>query len=148
MKIFIASDHKGITVKKIICNFLENQNINYEDFSPENKIFDDYPDYANKVSEAINKTKNIGILICGTGIGMSITANKHKNIRAALCHTVTDAKYSRAHNDANILVLSSKISSNNIKKIVKTFLNTKFEKGRHLRRINKIKKIEKTTFKN
>ena len=100
----------------------------------------DYPDYAHKLSKIIKKNDNtIGILICGSGQGMIMTANKHKNIRAALCYDVKSTKLSRLHNDANIITLGSRlISKKNAIKYINIFLKTKFEGGRHLRRIKKI----------
>lgn len=142
-KIFIASDHAGVNIKKKITKHLENLEIKFEDFSPTNTPTDDYPDFAFKVSKEVAQKKALGILICGSGIGMSISANKIKGIRAALCRNIEDAKFSRLHNDANILVLNSKTPKNTLYNMIEIFLNTPFEKGRHLRRINKIKKIEK-----
>lgn len=142
MKIIIASDHAGEIVKKQILKIFEKNKQEYEDESPRNTKTDDYPDFAKKVSKKITpKTK--GILVCGTGIGMSIAANKHKGIRAALCKNERDAELARKHNDANILVLSGKTKKTDLEKIIKKFTKTKFEKGRHLRRVNKIKKEEK-----
>jgi ribose 5-phosphate isomerase B len=142
-RIFIASDHAGIDVKNIVSKSLEVLGFDYDDFSPENTGTDDYPDFAFQVSEAVVNKKSFGVLVCGSGIGMSIAANKVKGVRAAFCRSVEDAKFSRAHNDANILVLSSKTSKSLIKSLLEVFLSTEFEKGRHLRRINKIKKLEK-----
>lgn len=142
-KVFIASDHAGVVVKNLVAKSLESLGVVYEDFSPSNSPIDDYPDFAFKVSEAVAVRKSFGVLVCGSGIGMSISANKVKGVRAALCRSVEDAKFCRLHNDANVLVLSSKISRGLVKKILEVFLNTDFEKGRHLRRVNKIKKFEK-----
>ena len=100
----------------------------------------DYPDYAHKVSKKVKiNNKHVGILVCGSGIGMSIAANKHKNIRAAQCFNLKSTKLSRLHNDANIITLGSRLlTKKNALNCVNVFLNTKFESGRHLRRIKKI----------
>ena len=100
----------------------------------------DYPDYAHLLSKKMKKSKNqFGILICGTGIGMSMAANKHKNIRAALCHNSKSAKLSREHNNANVIAIGARLTKKNIAlKCVNTFLTTNFDGGRHLRRVKKI----------
>jgi ribose 5-phosphate isomerase B len=141
-RIFVASDHAGTKVKGYVCNFFEDNGVSYEDFSPENKSSDDYPDFAIQVSEEVVKSKSLGVLVCGTGIGMSITANKQKGIRAALCHKPVEAETSRSHNDANILVLSNSNTKKNVYAMLDAFLSADFLKGRHLRRVNKIKKFE------
>ena len=98
-----------------------------------------YPDYAHKLSKKINSKENIGILVCGSGMGMAMSANKHKNIRAALCYSVKNAKLSRLHNDANVITLGERLISRNLAfKCINTFLNTKFEGGRHKKRVKKI----------
>ena len=136
----IASDHTGVMLKHKIIKMLEDQKIKILDLGTDNDEKVDYPDYANKVVEVIiEQTANLGILICGTGIGMSIAANRSSDIRAALCFNEFMAERARLHNDANILVLGSKICEDDIAlKMVNIFLNTKFEGGRHLRRISKI----------
>ena len=139
-KICIASDHAGYNLKEIIKDHLINQHISIFDLGPyENKSVD-YPDYAHKVARRIKLNKNnVGILVCGSGTGMNIAANKHKNIRAAQCFNLKSTKLSRLHNDANIITLGSRlISKKNAFKFIKIFLNTKFDGGRHLRRIKKI----------
>lgn len=141
-RIFVASDHAGVKVKEYVCKFFEDNGISYEDFSPDNKSSDDYPDFAIQVSKEVVKSKSLGVLICGTGIGMSIAANKQKGIRAALCHAPKEAQTSRSHNDANILVLSNTNTKSNVYKMLDAFLSADFLKGRHLRRVNKIKKFE------
>ena len=107
---------------------------------PEDDVKVDYPDYAHKVAKKVKTSKNnVGILVCGSGIGMNITANRHKNIRAAQCFNLKSTKLSRLHNDANIITLGSRLlTKNNSLKYVSTFLNTKFESGRHTKRIKKI----------
>jgi RpiB/LacA/LacB family sugar-phosphate isomerase len=143
MKLFVASDHAGEKLKKKLLSALIKSNQDFEDLSPVNTFDDDYPVFAEKVAKKVVKSKNKGVLICGTGIGMSIAANKIKGVRGALCSDEKDAELARRHNDANILVLSSSTSTNNLLNIINKFKNTSFEKGRHLRRINKIKKLEK-----
>jgi len=143
MKVVIGCDHAGVKVKTFVSNFFEREGVNYEDFSPLNKEFDDYPDFALDVSKKVASEKSLGVLVCGTGIGMSIVANKVKGVRAALCHTSRDAELARKHNDANILVLSGSSSKKLVENILKKFFSVKFERGRHLRRVNKIRKFEK-----
>ena len=139
-KIFIASDHAGYKLKESIKIFLDKKKIKYSDLGPEDDVKVDYPDYAHKVAKKVKTSKNnVGILVCGSGIGMNITANRHKNIRAAQCFDLKSTKLSRLHNDANIITLGSRLlTENNSLKCVSTFLNTKFEAGRHTKRIKKI----------
>ena len=137
-KIYIASDHAGFKLKESIKkNF--SKEFDVFDLGPKNsKKSVNYPDYAHKLSKKIKK-ENIGILVCGSGMGMAITANKHKNIRAALCYSVKNAKLSRLHNDANVITLGERLISRNLAfKCINTFLNTKFEGGRHKKRVKKI----------
>ncbi len=139
-KIFISSDHAGFKLKEAIKNYLSKQNIIFQDMGPYDDKSVDYPDYAHKVARKVRLNKNnVGILVCGSGSGMSMSANKHKNIRAALCFNSKSTKLSRLHNDANIITLGSRlISKKNALNFVDIFLKTKFEKGRHLKRIKKI----------
>ncbi len=139
-KIFIASDHAGYKLKESIKIFLDKKKIKYSDLGPEDDVKVDYPDYAHKVAKKVKTSKNnVGILVCGSGIGMNITANRHKNIRAAQCFNLKSTKLSRLHNDANIITLGSRLlTKNNSLQYVSTFLNTKFESGRHTKRIKKI----------
>ena len=139
-KIFISSDHAGFSLKKSVLNFLTKKKINFTDLGPYSIKSVDYPYYAHKLAKKVKKNKkNIGILICGSGTGMSIVANKHRNIRAAQCFSIKSTKLSRLHNDANVITLGSRlISKNNALKYISVFLNTKFEGGRHLRRVRKI----------
>jgi ribose 5-phosphate isomerase B len=139
-KIFISSDHAGYKLKESIKHYLDRKKITYNDLGPNNINRVDYPDYAHKVAKKVKKNKNnIGILICGSGTGMNMAANKHKNIRAAQCFNLKSTKLSRLHNDANIITLGSRIlSKNNALKCVSIFLSTKFEGGRHTKRIKKI----------
>ena len=136
----IASDHAGFKLKEEIKNFLIKKRNKVLDLGTKNTKSVDYPDYAHLLSKKMEKNKNqIGILVCGSGIGMEITANRHKNIRAALCYNVKTAKLSRQHNNANVITIGSRLTRINVAlKCVNTFLKTKFEGGRHLRRIKKI----------
>jgi len=139
-KIFISSDHAGYKLKEQIKLHLSKKKISFKDMGPYNDDRVDYPDFAHKVAKRVKRNKsNVGILVCGSGTGMNIAANKHKNIRAAQCFNLKSTKLSRLHNDANIITLGSRLLS---KKIALTcviaFLNTKFEGGRHLKRIKKI----------
>ena len=139
-KVCIASDHAGYKLKEDIKNFLISKNISIFDLGPVNKNSVDYPDFAKKVSNRvkINK-KDVGILVCGSGLGMNMAANKHKNIRAAQCFNIKSSKLSRLHNDANIITLGSRLlTKKNALNCVMAFLSTKFEGGRHLKRIKKI----------
>ena len=139
-KIFISSDHAGFDYKKSIINFLKKKNINFKDLGPNNNSKVDYPDYAHRVAKKVKLSKNyVGILICGSGTGMNIAANKHKNIRAAQCFNLKSTKLSRLHNDANIITLGSRLlTKKNAIKYLSVFLNTKFEGGRHKKRLKKI----------
>ena len=138
--IFISSDHAGFKLKESIKNYLINKKLKFHDLGPKDNGRVDYPDYAHKVARKVKTSKsNVGILICGSGTGMNIAANKHKNIRAAQCFNLKSTKLSRLHNNANIITLGSRlISRKNALRFVSLFLNTKFEGGRHLRRVNKI----------
>ena len=139
-KIFISSDHAGFKLKETIKNYLRNKKVKFEDLGPKNDSSVDYPDYAHKVARKVKSRKsNVGILVCGSGTGMNIAANKHKNIRAAQCFNLKSTKLSRLHNDANIITLGSRLlTKKNALKFVSVFLNTKFEGGRHSRRVKKI----------
>ena len=139
-KIFISSDHAGFKLKENIKMYLERKKYKYFDLGPENDNSVDYPDFAHKVAKKVKLNKNnVGILICGSGTGMNIAANKHKNVRAAQCFNLKSTKLSRLHNDANIITLGSRVlSKNNALKFISVFLNTKFDGGRHLKRVEKI----------
>ena len=144
MKVAIGCDHAGVSMKNGIVPVLDELSIEWEDFGTKDEESVDYPDFGEKVSEAVSKGEvDRGILICGTGIGMSIVANKIPGIRAALCQEDYSAKMSRLHNDANVLVLPGRmIDKEKAVGIVKTWFTTDFEGGRHQRRLDKIKKIE------
>ena len=139
-KIFISSDHAGYKLKEEIKSLLSKKKISFLDLGPHNDNRVDYPDFAHKVARRVKANKNnIGILVCGSGMGMNIAANRHKNIRAAQCFNLKSTKLSRLHNDANIITLGSRLLSKKLAlSCVIAFLNTKFEGGRHLKRIKKI----------
>ena len=139
-KACIASDHAGFKLKENIKDFLISKNISIIDLGPKNENSVDYPDYAKKVSGRIKANKSdIGILVCGSGTGMAICANKTRSIRAAVCYNIKSTRLSRLHNNANIISLGSRLIKKDIAfKLVSIFLNTKFEGGRHLRRVKKI----------
>ena len=139
-KIFISSDHAGFKLKEEIKSHLSKKNISFKDMGPFNDDRVDYPDYAHKVAKKVKTDKNnIGILVCGSGMGMNIAANRHKNIRAAQCFNLKSTKLSRLHNDANIITLGSRLlTKKDALNFVNIFLKTKFEGGRHAKRINKI----------
>lgn len=137
--IHIGCDHAALDLKNIIIRQLEERGLTVTDhgtYTPESR---DYPDIAHDVAQAVEKENGTGILLCGTGIGMSMAANHHKGIRAALCTTELHAKFARRHNDANILCLGARMTGVELAKaIVEAFLTTDFEGGRHKRRIDKI----------
>ena len=139
-KIFISSDHAGFKLKEEIKSHLSKKKISFKDMGPFNDDRVDYPDYAHKVARKVKTNKsNVGILVCGSGMGMNIAANRHKNIRAAQCFNLKSTKLSRLHNDANIITLGSRLLNKKLAlNCVNTFLNTKFEGGRHSKRIKKI----------
>jgi ribose 5-phosphate isomerase B len=139
-KIFISSDHAGFKLKEEIKSHLSKKKISFKDMGPFNDDRVDYPDYAHKVARKVKTNKsNVGILVCGSGMGMNIAANRHKNIRAAQCFNLKSTKLSRLHNDANIITLGARLLNKKLAlNCVNTFLNTKFEGGRHSKRIKKI----------
>ncbi len=139
-KICISSDHAGFEIKEFIKELLIEAKISIIDLGPFFNRSVDYPDFAKKVSHRVSKRKSeIGILVCGSGTGMAISANKTKGIRAAVGYNLKSTQLSRLHNNANILCLGSRLTKKrDIKKIVAIFLKTKFEGGRHKRRIKKI----------
>ena len=139
-KICVASDHAGFQLKENIKNFLIKKDISIIDLGPMNENSVDYPDYAKKVSNRIKSRKSdVGILVCGSGTGMAMSANKIKGIRAAVCYNPESTRLSRQHNDANIISLGSRLTKKNTAlKLVSVFLKTRFEGGRHQRRVKKI----------
>lgn len=144
MKIAVASDHGGFALKKEIVKFLQEKGLEYEDLGTYTEESVDYPEIAFKLAEAVAKGEyDRGILICGTGIGVTIAANKVKGIRAALCHDVYSARMSRAHNNANVLTLGGRVIGPELARIiVEEWLMAEFEGGRHQRRLDKIASYE------
>ena len=139
-KLFISSDHAGYNLKEQIKKKFKNK-YSFQDLGTYNsKVSVNYPDYAHKLCKKVsNDSKNIGILVCGSGMGMSMAANRHKKIRAAVCYSTKNAKLSRLHNNANIITLGSRLIKKNIAfKCIEIFVNTKFEGGRHKKRVKKI----------
>ena len=139
-KIVIASDHAGYSLKEYVKKFLLKKKLLLKDIGTKNEDRVDYPVYAHKLSKIIKNNRNIiGVLICWSGQGLIMTANKHKIVRAALCYNVKSTKLSRLHNDANIITLGSRfISKKNAIKYLNIFLKTKFEGGRHKKRLKQI----------
>ncbi|MBF0273842.1 MAG: ribose 5-phosphate isomerase B [Nitrospinae bacterium] len=145
MALFLASDHGGFELKEEIKKYLDTNKIDYKDLGTNTSESVDYPDYAKKVADEINNAdgEGKGILVCGTGIGISIAANKFRGIRAALCGDSFSAKMSRLHNNANILVLGGRVTGSALGvEIVDIWLNTPFEGGRHQKRLDKITAFE------
>ena len=139
-KIFISSDHAGYDLKEQIKKKFSNE-LKFQDLgtnSSEKSV--NYPDYAHKLCKKVSKnSSNMGILVCGSGMGMSMAANKHKKIRAAVCYSLKNTKLSRLHNNANVITLGSRLTNKNTAfKCIKVFINTKFEAGRHKKRVKKI----------
>ena len=144
MKFYIATDHAGIRYKEFVKELLETKGIEVEDLGPYTPDRVDYPDYAKKCAEAVREEAgSFGILICGTGIGMSIAANKVKGIRAALCHNAYTAKMARAHNNAQILCFGERVLGQGVvESVINAFINTQPEGGRHAERVAKIMQID------
>ena len=139
-KISLASDHAGFNLKVSIKKFLIKKKIKVIDLGPKNNNSVDYPDYAKKVARNVSSKKSdMGILVCGSGTGMAMSANKLKKIRAAVCYNKSSTRLSRQHNNANIMALGARLTKKtDAIKLVNVFLNTKFEGGRHLRRVKKV----------
>ena len=144
MKFYIATDHAGIRYKEFVKELLESKGIEVEDLGPYTPDRVDYPDYAKKCAEAVREDAgSFGILICGTGIGMSIAANKVKGIRAALCHDAYTAEMARAHNNAQILCFGERVLGQGVvESVINAFINTQPEEGRHAERVAKIMQID------
>jgi ribose 5-phosphate isomerase B len=137
--VFIASDHAGFGLKEYLRLQLEDKGWKVEDLGPDSRDSTDYPEYAHKLCKNVLATGHKGILICGSGIGMSMAANRHKGIRAALCTHEFHAEASRLHNDANVLCLGERVTAPGLAALlVQRFLSTEFEGGRHLCRVEKI----------
>ncbi len=148
MKIAIGSDHRGFELKKTLIAFLETLNVETEDMGPFSDSSADYPEFAAKVASAVaNGVCNRGVLICGSGIGMSIASNKFKGIRAALCQDIYTAEMCRRHNNSNILVLGERLGETLSREMLKVWLETPFEGVRHQERLDLIHEIEKKNFK-
>ena len=139
-KIFISSDHAGYMLKEQIKKKFKKK-YRFQDLGTDNsKKSVNYPDYAHNLCKTVSvNSKNMGILVCGSGMGMSMAANKHKKIRAAMCYSIKNTKLSRLHNNANIITLGSRLTKKNTAfKCIEVFINTKFEGGRHKKRVKKI----------
>ena len=139
-KIFISSDHAGFNLKENIKKKFKRKYL-FQDMGTDNsKISVNYPEYAHRLCKEVSRNnRNIGILVCGSGMGMSMAANKHKNIRAAVCYSVKNTKLSRLHNNANVITLGSRLTKKNTAfKFIEVFMKTKFEGGRHKKRVKKI----------
>lgn len=146
--IALGADHQGFRLKENLKKLLVEWNIPFIDFGTNSQDSIDYPKIGLEVAQAVSQGQCFrGILICGSGIGFSIVANKIKGIRAGLCHNLKTARLSRRHNDTNILVLNKTISTKIAQRMLKVWLETKFAGGRHLIRINQIRKIEKEYLK-
>ena len=138
-KVYIASDHAGYALKQVIVKeFLSKERINFQDLGTNSEKSVDYPKFAKKLSKKINKT-SMGILICGSGIGVSISANRHKHIRASLCHNVNSARMTRKHNDSNVICLQGRpFVKKKIFAMLNAYFDTEFEEGRHTRRVEQL----------
>ena len=137
--IVLASDHAGFELKEIIKKYLIKKRKKVIDLGTDNKGSVDYPDFAHMLSKKIKTKNQLGILVCGSGIGMDMAANRHKNIRAALCYSAKATKLSRQHNNANVMALGARLTKKNVAlKYVDIFIKTNFIGGRHLKRVKKI----------
>ena len=138
-KTYIASDHAGFPLKKLIIKeFLTKKRINFQDLGTNSEKSVDYPNFAKKLCKNINKS-SMGILICGSGIGVSISANRHKHIRASLCHNVNSARMTRKHNDSNVICLQGRpFVKKRIFAMLNAYFDTEFEEGRHTRRVEQL----------
>lgn len=143
MKFYIATDHAGVDLKDFSVEYLKAKGHEVVDFGPYNRDRVDYPDYAIKVSQAVlNDASAHGILICGSGIGMSMAASRHKGIRAALCHDAYTASVARGHNDANVLCYGERVVGKGVvESILDAWISSSFEGGRHIQRVQKIESI-------
>lgn len=140
---FIGTDHAGLSLKAFVITFLQQRGFRVVDLAPKDTQRVDYPDYAKKVCQAIQNEQDRGILICGSGIGMSIAANRFKHIRAACCTDSYMAKMARAHNNANVLCLGERISGvGEVESILEAFVDYDFEGGRHLLRVQKLETMQ------
>ena len=144
MKLIIASDHAGLELRRELVALLKEKGHAFDDVGPTTNASVDYPDFAKNVSRAVSEGRYThGVLVCGTGIGMSIVANKYRGVRAALCTTEFEARMARAHNDANVLCLGQRVVGVGVAGgILEAFLGTPFEGGRHQKRVDKIREAE------
>jgi ribose 5-phosphate isomerase B len=149
MRIALASDHAGYDLKQDVMKYLQGEEVEIKDFGCYSKMSVNYADFAEKaINQVVSKKYDRAVLICGTGIGMSMVANKFKGIRATLCCDKYMAEMSRLHNNSNCLTLGGRVlSSDKVFSIVETWLKTEFEGGRHQTRLDKISEIEKINFK-
>lgn len=139
--LYIASDHAGFDLKKNLCEYFKKKNLFFKDLGCDDNTSCDYALYAQKLCKKIDEN-SFGVLICGSGIGISIAANRHKNIRAALCSEPLSARLAREHNDANILALAGRLIAKDMAiELIKCFINTDFKKGHHQRRIDLIEEF-------
>jgi len=138
-KLYIASDHAGYALKQVIVKeFLSKEAINFQDLGTNSEKSVDYPEFAKKLCKKVNKS-SMGILICGSGIGVSISANRHKHIRASLCHNVNSARMTRKHNDSNVICLQGRpFVKKKIFAMLDAYFDTEFEEGRHTRRVEQL----------
>lgn len=145
MKVAVACDHGGFRLKNVLMEEMKRQGIEVVDFGTYNEESCDYPDFAAPAAKAVAKGEcDKGVLVCGTGIGVSMTANKVKGIRCALCHDVFSAKATRAHNDTNVLAMGQRVIGEGLAiEILNAWLHTEFEGDRHIRRIQKVMDLEK-----
>ena len=144
MKLIIASDHAGLELRQELVALLKERGVAYDDVGPTSRESVDYPDFARKVARAVSAGEYpLGVLVCGTGIGMSMVANKYRGVRAALCTTEFEARMARAHNDANVLCVGQRVVGVGVARgILEVFLSTPFEAGRHQQRVEKIREAE------
>jgi len=144
MKLIIASDHAGLELRRELVALLKERGLEFDDVGPTSHESVDYPDFAGQVARAVSEGRYpFGILVCGTGIGMSIVANKYRGVRAALCGTEFEARMARAHNDANVLCVGQRVVGAGVARgVLETFLDTPFEGGRHQKRVDKIREAE------
>jgi ribose 5-phosphate isomerase B len=144
VKIILASDHAGLELRQELVAGLRERGVAFDDVGPTSRDSVDYPDFATKVARAVAGGQyTLGVLVCGTGIGMSIVANKYRGVRAALCTTEFEARMARAHNDANVLCLGQRVVGAGVaRSILEAFLATPFEGGRHEKRVQKIREAE------
>ncbi len=150
MKLLIASDHGGFSLKSRVLRFLKSRKVDVEDLGSDSSESVDYPDYALKVAERVSKGESDGgVLVCGTGIGMCIAANKFKNVRAAVVSEAYSAKMAKEHNNANVLCVGGRVLEElgKAEEILAAWLDAKYEGGRHDRRLDKIREIEKKNFR-